>query len=182
MLVKCFCLLLFLQQPTAQPTLSIDFGQSKMGRDWQVILDGVMGGRSQGDALLKENSLYLKGKVSLENNGGFVSLKGPFKSIDLSSFKTLKIRLKSTGIAFAVTLETDRAFYRPYFKQAIQVESNDWEIISLDINDFLKYRMGRFNNDQITVDDLKRVLRIGFISNEKKAGNFEFEVDYIEIR
>ena len=60
--------------------MTFDFGtkNSAASRDWRVINDGVMGGLSQGRALLTEESILFEGEISLENNGGFSSLKSPF--------------------------------------------------------------------------------------------------------
>ena len=39
---------------------------------WQVIDDGVMGGRSKGNfAINEEGNAVFEGTVSLDNNGGF---------------------------------------------------------------------------------------------------------------
>ena len=66
-------------------TQKIDFGNGKDGQSWQVVNDGVMGGRSQGSKMLTENSMVFWGEVSLENNGGFSSL-----IFRISSYRNLK--------------------------------------------------------------------------------------------
>jgi len=157
----------------------IDFGQEKSGTNWQVINDGVMGGLSQGRAQLQDNTILFKGKVSLENNGGFASLKSSFQDIDLSAYKQVKIRLKNKGIAFAMTLETNRNWFYPYFKQRIQVQSEDWEVVTLSLEDFNQYRIGQKTGKQLSADDQGAIIRLGIISDEKRAGDFEIEVDYI---
>ena len=35
-------------------------------------------------------------------------------------------------------------------------------------------------NEMLDQEVLKKVIRMGFITDEKKYGSFEFEVDYIE--
>ncbi len=167
----------FIMHPT-QPS-QINFGQEKDGRNWRVILDGVMGGLSQGEAVLRENSIYFKGSVSLANNGGFASLKAPFDPIDLSKYSTLKIRLKSTGISFAFTLETERRFYMPNFKHSIQTESEDWETLTVPLADFKAYRLGRPMGKAVTKADLEKIIRIGIITNEKREEDFEVEVEWV---
>ena len=54
-----------------QNTIKIDFGKEKGGKYWRVVNDGVIGCLSKGTKKLTANSMLFKGKVSLDNNGGF---------------------------------------------------------------------------------------------------------------
>ena len=44
-------------------------------RGWRTVLDGVMGGRSTGDIAFENGTLVFTGRTSLENNGGFSSIR-----------------------------------------------------------------------------------------------------------
>ena len=53
-----------------------DFSENSESNRWQVVNDGVMGGLSQATFKVGENGTALfTGRVSLENNGGFSSLR-----------------------------------------------------------------------------------------------------------
>ena len=53
-----------------------NFSQNSSRSDWQVVDDVVMGGRSDGGFYIDENGNgVFEGKVSLENNGGFSSVR-----------------------------------------------------------------------------------------------------------
>ena len=73
--------LLFLMLPhfMVNNSLEINFGTEKEVANWYPILDGVMGGLSTGKMETRENSVVFTGAISLENNGGFASLRGPFQ-------------------------------------------------------------------------------------------------------
>lgn len=159
----------------------IDFGSQK-DKSWGVINDGVMGGMSKGTVSYTKESVKLSGFISLANNGGFSSLKGPFQANDLSTFKEVTIRYRSEGIAFAMTLETDRRWFIPYFKHPLKSTSKEWTEITFPIKDFKKYNIGRATGEKISQEDLSKILRIGFISNEKQESNFNFEVDFVEFK
>jgi len=161
--------------------LRIDFGQAKDGQDWQIIVDGVMGGLSQGSKEMKTNSLYFDGSVSLANNGGFSSCKAPFQATDLSAYTKLLIRCKGEGQAFAITLENDRRWFMPYYKMEF-VPTADWQVIELPLADFDHYRIGQKIGKTPTAEDLAATLRLGITTNSKKEGPFVLEVDYIEFR
>lgn len=159
--------------------MKIDFGLEKDGSNWGVTNDTVMGGRSQGNAQLTENTVSYHGRISLENNGGFSSLKSRYAPIDLSGYEYLEMRIKSKGSRFAFTLDMSRRFYLPYYKQLVETESEDWEVIKLKMSDFKLYRMSRTNKQSLTDEDAARLIRIGFISDDKREIDFELEIDYI---
>jgi len=165
-----------------ETTKKIDFGKGKSGDNWQVINDDVMGGRSSSQFELQENSLIFKGNVSLENNGGFASLRSPFGKVDLSDYKTVTIRYKGTQRAFAFTLENERAYYRPSFKKILLPKSTDWETITLTLSDFEAYSLGRNMGYNLTPKIQEDIIRMGIILNDKKSGGFELEVDFIEFK
>lgn len=158
----------------------IDFGKEKDGSDWRVINDDVMGGRSKSKAELKADELYFSGSTSLENNGGFASVRSPFQDFDLSTYKTVTIQFKGTQRAFSLVLETEKAYYMPYFKHDFQPTSNEWETVTINLHEFKMYRFGRTNDETMTKENLKNVQRIGCTLFDKKAGDFELEIKSIE--
>ena len=50
-------------------------GSGDLTLHWQIVNDSVMGGLSTSQAYEKDNSLIFTGNVSLENNGGFASIR-----------------------------------------------------------------------------------------------------------
>ena len=64
----------------------IDFAEPESAR-WTIVNDGVMGGRSSSDVeLTGDNTALFSGFLSLENNGGFASVRGRFPMLDLSDY------------------------------------------------------------------------------------------------
>ncbi len=160
----------------------IDFGTSCADCDWYVVLDGVMGGRSGGTVTETAESIIFKGNISLENNGGFASYRSPYGSYDLSSFKDVHVRYKSTGQNFALTLANYRRFYEPNFKASLPVTNGEWKEVVLPLSNFKKYRLGRLLSGTLSQEELANVIRLGLISNDKKASDFVIEIDYIRFK
>lgn len=161
------------------PEYRIDFGENTGSQDWRVLSDSVMGGLSYGRIQYMENSLQFKGEVSLENNGGFSSIRSHWSEMDLSRFETVSMRFKSKGQAFAFTLEKDQRWYLPYFKKEFTSDSEDWQEVTLKLSDFNEYRIGRMTENKLSKENLKDILRIGIVTNSKKKSPFELEIDYI---
>jgi hypothetical protein len=74
-----------------------DFSQNSSLSDWLVVDDVVMGGRSNGQFFIDDagNGVF-EGEISLENNGGFSSLRHPLKR-KVGKYSTVKITLKGDG-------------------------------------------------------------------------------------
>ncbi|NRB50051.1 MAG: CIA30 family protein [Saprospiraceae bacterium] len=158
----------------------IDFGKRTSAPGWQVINDGVMGGLSYGDVNFTSNSVRFFGRVSLANNGGFASFRSPFGKIDLSEFSSVRFRVRGEGIRCAFTLETDRRFWMPNYKHQLKLENEGWEVLELSLADFKQYRLGRPTGRALLPETKGEIIRMGWITDEKKEGPFSLEIDYVE--
>ena len=75
-----------------------EFDKSCNINAWQVVDDVVMGGKSNSEILLNENENgCFKGNVSIENNGGFSSIRLNVNKIETTSHKTISLKLKGDG-------------------------------------------------------------------------------------
>ena len=164
----------------AKPTLEYNFGENGCGLcGWFVVLDGVMGGRSKASFEQSENSAIMSGTISLDNNGGFASIRTPFSGFDLSGFTQVTIRYRSTGQEFAFSLSNYKRFYKPKYKQVLPTTNNEWSTLTLKLNEFYKVRLGTLLEGSPSHEDLAEVIRLGLISNEKKASGFSLELDSV---
>ncbi|MEM6378490.1 MAG: CIA30 family protein [Bacteroidota bacterium] len=171
--------------PTTFPSTApfrIDFGETGNAQDWMIVNDGVMGGLSRGEGFFTDSSLVFQGEVSLDNNGGFASLRSAYQDFDLSTYDKVVIRCKSKGVQFAFTMNIYRQFYLPSFKKRISASSEDWQIIELPLKEFYAYRLGRQLDYKLDQENLEQIIRLGFITDEKKYAPFKFEIDYLEFR
>ena len=73
---------------------------------WTIQNDDVMGGVSEGSVQWKDEGFRWHGHTRLENNGGFSSIRSPWKSFDLTEFDTVRIRCKGTGGPFRIVFDT----------------------------------------------------------------------------
>lgn len=176
--MKSLLMLLVLLFPITD--LEINFGSKSTSQDWYILNDTVMGGMSQGQLSSTKNSIKFQGAVSLENNGGFASIRSKFEMVDLSAYKTAIIRYRSKGFDFALTMETDQRWWMPYYKINIPDSNNKWKTISISLTALQAYKIGRKLDYNLSKNTLKEIIRMGMTSNEKKAGPFELEIDYIK--
>ena len=65
----------------------------KTENQWRIVNDGVMGGLSSSKAIVNDdNKIIFSGNVSLENNGGFASLRSAVKDYNFEKFSGLEIK------------------------------------------------------------------------------------------
>lgn len=180
--MKTIILLSFGLFMSAFSDLKIDFGNGKAGADWVIINDDVMGGRSVASVFLNDGSVVFEGKISLENSGGFASWRSPVSELDLSEFRTVTIRYRTSERIFAFVLEDNLTYYRPNYKHDLNADNSDWQEITMKLADFKASVLGRPTGASLTSAQLKGMKRMGFILNDKQAGAFTLEVDYILFR
>lgn len=175
-----FLVILILVQLNISGGSMIDFGEKSGGQDWRALNDGVMGGMSDGVISFTESSLVFNGSISFANNGGFASFRNPFGEYDLSKFEKIGIRYKAKGQSFGFTLETESIWFRPYYKSIFASPTEEWEIVEIPLEEFDQYQIGEKTGRKISKKNLEEIIRFGIITNDKKEGPFELEIDYIK--
>ena len=77
-------------------------------------------------------------------------------------------------------MAVSRRWYIPNYKFKLEGTNGEWKIRTISLNDFKKHYIGRPIDGNLTKEILGKIIRIGFITDEKKYGAFEFEIDFIE--
>jgi len=176
-------LLLALTLPTApREALVLEFG-NKPGKisDWVLISDNIMGGVSRSRVEYTDNSVQLSGVISLDNYGGFASLKTRFSKVDLSGYKGVRIRFRSTDQRFAFTLEDSQNWTRPNYKNEFRAQKDGtWETATIYFKDFKETVIGEPTGRKMDPSVLKNVVRMGIITTQKKEGAFSLEIERME--
>ena len=71
------------------------FNQKSNVKDWVIVDDVVMGGKSSGSfGLSPEGYGIFKGSISLDNNGGFSSIRYKFDRKSIKEFTKIVFRIK----------------------------------------------------------------------------------------
>jgi monofunctional biosynthetic peptidoglycan transglycosylase len=147
---------------------------------WGIVDDGVMGGLSQGRyEITKEGILRFFGTLSLENNGGFSSLRSQNVQMDWSGVEGLILRVKGDGRNYQIRLSTD-AEYRGgevSFQAEFATKKGEWIEIKIPFKNLLGSWRGVKLPDKTF--DAAKVRRIGLLLGDKQQGPFELQVDWI---
>lgn len=148
--------------------------------DWSVVDDGVMGGLSQGTReISKDGILRFFGTLSLENNGGFSSLRTGDVKLDLSGAEGVILRVKGDGRTYQLRFSTD-AEYRGRemsFQAGFPTTKGEWTEVKVPFGRFAGTWRGQDLPDKIF--DPSKIRRLGLQLADKKEGPFELQVDWI---
>jgi NADH dehydrogenase [ubiquinone] 1 alpha subcomplex assembly factor 1 len=76
-------------------------------RQWQSVNDGVMGRRSDGRVKINEDQrLEFYSTLSLENNGGFASVRARGTNLGLQQGDSIVTRVRGDGREYSLNLYT----------------------------------------------------------------------------
>ena len=109
-----------------EPRMLFEFDGSDPGR-WVPVHDTVMGGRSEGGMEMGGGVLRFSGNLSLENNGGFASIRHA-GSMDLTGRTGIRLKVRGDGRRFGLRLQTEARYYgRPVSWSAdFDTEAGQW--------------------------------------------------------
>ena len=145
---------------------------------WRAVHDTVMGGRSSGDMVPAEEGLRFRGRLSLENNGGFASIRGQSESFELGGTDGIQLELVGDGRTWFVTV--DRADVRlraGSYRTAIQTREGESTTHNLRWSDFQPTSFGR---PVVGVPALQaepgQIHRIGLMVADGQEGDFDVHV------
>ena len=153
-----------------------DFSPSADLSNWRVIDDGVMGGLSQGHFHINDAGHgHFSGKVSLENNGGFSSLRFYFNKMKVNDFTKINIVLKGDQKDYQVRLKSTR-YDRHSYTKTIST-SGEWQTITILLSDMTPTFRGRtLNMPNYPGEHLSE---FAILIGNKRAELFDFEIDTI---
>lgn len=158
----------------------MDFNISDGGTKWFAVNDGVMGGLSKGDGAVKDGSLVFAGTLSLENNGGFSSVRTE-GSYNFVGRNFILMRVKGDGRTYQLRLATDARYQGSAVSYAADfvTEAGKWTEVKIPFNAFLPGWRGRkLDGPPLKLSEIEE---IGILIGDKKPGAFALEVDWIKV-
>ena len=161
------------------PNVLYDFKPDCSLSDWKILDDTVMGGRSSGNFSITKNGTGLfDGSVSLENNGGFSSVRHRVKDISLVDFSSFVLKVKGDGKSFQFRVKDDVNSYYSYKKDFST--SGEWQEIQLKFSDFTPTYRGRtLDIPNFSGTSLEEMT---FLIANKENEIFRLELDVLSVK
>ena len=177
----CFLILwpsLLFSQSTISPggPMRIDFSNPEECKHWIAIHDTVMGGQSAGNMVFKDGFSVFSGRLSLENNGGFSSVR---RSVDIAKdFEEIQLRIMGDGRLYQLRIRTNQSMDGVSYAASFQTNSGEWQVFSFKETDFEPTFRGRRVPDAPDLD-FKEIKQIGFLIADKTPGPFKIKLSWI---
>lgn len=180
LLLKNFLIMPQQENNNYKSTLA-DFTLRETRALWKVVNDDVMGGISTSTVAVGEySSLLFSGEVSLQNNGGFASLRSPVDDYDFSNYEGFLIKVKGDGKTYSMSFRQTKYFTGYNYNLKFETEKDKWQIIKLPFKDFkLKY-YGREVNDSNS-SNKKEIKQLSILISDKQEGLFKIEIEWIKL-
>ncbi|OED85135.1 CIA30 family protein [Vibrio crassostreae] len=158
----------------------IDFIQPNEHKNWTATNDDVMGGISTGGLIYLDDMSRFRGELSLENNGGFSSVKRSIES-PAHEIDSAELVFVGDGRTYQLRLTTSKDGNRVQYKHDFVTIKGVWLNKVFHFNDFQAVFRGRLLSDapELKARDIKQ---IGFLIADKQPSPFELDLIQLHFR
>ncbi len=148
---------------------------------WQAVNDGVMGGVSDGRFRITDRqTMEFYGTLSLENNGGFASVRSRPRALGLQTGDTIAARVRGDGRQYQLNLYASGRTRAFSYRAPVRTRSGEWIEVAVPLDRFEATSFGRVLPGVGPVDP-RGVTSVGFQLAEKAPGPFALEVAWIKV-
>ena len=159
-----------------------DFGSTDDSGNWQIVNDGVMGGLSESELVFNpEGTVTFRGMVSLENNGGFASVRTPVELTGKKEiYKGVVVRVKGDGKLYGIRFRSRGESNGYAYQFKIKTEKNNWKEFKIPFEQFKPTFRGSLLKNKPTLES-NNITQMGVLISDKQSGAFEFTMDWIKL-
>jgi len=148
----------------------MDFSNPNTLRDSWIVNDGVMGGVSKSSLRQDVDGMFFEGVVSLENNGGFASMRSSVRFPQ--GTQLIELIAKGDGKRYKLVLRTELAPRVTYVADFIALPT--WQTYRFNLSQFKSTFRGRdVNAPTLSFSD---VIDFGILISNTQAGSFAIQL------
>ncbi|WP_293750443.1 CIA30 family protein [uncultured Paraglaciecola sp.] len=167
--------LLTMLSSNASSQSKVDFSDSQELNYWYRVNDSVMGGVSQSNLRVVDTIAYFEGVLSLDNNGGFASVRRVGPLALESDGKPILLEIKSDGRDYQLRLRTNKGFDGMAYVATFSSQRDIWQTLAFTEKDFVAQFRGR------KIDGAPELLfadvrQIGVMLADKQPGLFRLAI------
>ena len=167
---------------SAPGTVLFQFSGAAGDDAWGAVNDDVMGGVSRGGSKIIDGVLHFRGILSLENNGGFSSVRAFGPARDLRPATAIVLRVRGDGRTYRLQLATDASFRgaRISYQAPFATQRGEWLEVAVPLDSLEpRFRGQRLRGPPL---DRSRIREFGLSLSDGTPGPFALEVDWIRSR
>jgi NADH dehydrogenase [ubiquinone] 1 alpha subcomplex assembly factor 1 len=156
-----------------------DFDTDAACNSWSPINDVVMGGVSYSRfEYAGESTAKFSGTVSLENSGGFASVRSVPSLYDLGKYAGLLLRVRGDGKKYKMNLKTEATLDGVQYQAVFETQQNVWTEIAIPFSKFVPMFRGVPAQHSPMIDRAS-ICSFGFLISDKQEGPFRVDIDWI---
>ena len=174
-----FLISIILLSSSVASNVIFDFNKSSDIENWRIIDDVVMGGKSSGSFTLNsEGHGVFEGTISLENNGGFSSVRYTFEKLLLKESTKITLKIKGDGKKYQLRIKSNSGDYYSYVYSF--PTTGEWEELEIPLRDmYPSFRGRKLDQPNFSKDTIEE---IGFLIGNKRKEKFKLLIDKIELK
>ena len=157
----------------------LDFADAADEEAWQTIDDVVMGGVSRSTFRVEPGGIgVFEGVVSLEQGGGFASVRSRPAQVDLGGYDGLEVRTRGDGKRYRFRLRTGPNLQGVAYQVSFETEAGVWQSTRFGFEMFRPTFRGREVPEAPPLD-VSSITSFGWLIAEEQAGPFRLEIDRV---
>ena len=147
---------------------------------WYTVNDDVMGGVSTSfvSTDLDKQRLTFSGNLSLENNGGFASIRSQYADYDLSQYDGIALRVRGDGNVYRLRIRTEETGSAISYTAWFETQAGSWQDVYIPFSKMLPLYRGVIVKSAGPIDPAS-IRSFGLMLADKQQGEFMLEVDWI---
>lgn len=142
---------------------------------WIPVNDVVMGGYSESELKIEAGLARFTGTVSLENNGGFASVRSELLDLDLQNYSGIVIGARGDGKQYKFTIRTSGSFDGIAYQAKFNTQDGIWLDYTLPFSSFIPTFRGKILKSAEPLNTAK-ISSFGFMISEKQSGPFSLSI------
>lgn len=163
--------------PHPTPAVLFRFEPTQPFVPWAVIDDPTMGGRSSSAFIPADSgAACFTGRVSLENGGGFCSVRSPDFS-PVTDADAVVLRVRGDGKTYKLCLHTRYMQPGTSYRATFDTRPGEWTDILIPLDEFVLMRFGA--RAGVSPVDPARVTAISLLIADRQDGPFALEVAHV---
>ncbi|MCA8865514.1 MULTISPECIES: CIA30 family protein [unclassified Halomonas] len=161
--------------------MALTFNSRNEQQRWYSVDDGVMGGVSRSGFCVTDGVGRFQGEVSLENGGGFASVRREPNGFEptLADAQGIALTVRGDGRTYQLRLKStalgDASAYRVKFAP----DQDAWETLHFSWDAFEAVQRGTVLSDAPAITP-SEIHQLGFLIADRTSGAFCLEVKHIE--
>ena len=169
-----------IENVVGQTSSIFEFDQQSDATRLRIVNDNVMGGRSTSRGNIAGGQLSFSGNISLQNNGGFASIRSNPSALGLNANSTIVLRVKGDGRRYKFNLYTPNRQTAFSYQMDFGTVAGQWVEVRLPVRNFVAHSFGR----QLQGVPLNpaNVQSVGILLGDKRQGAFQIAVDWIRVQ